>query len=129
LQTRFCGRPISLVLGILQDKDWRHMCEALAPLARRILVVPVKSERTAAPMELVEACAVFNPGAEIHAVATLRQAFEATQADPFVVVTGSLYLVGEALELLRVAGSDAADEHNLNEWNAITGAVAEDRRR
>jgi len=37
----------TLVLGILQDKDWPGMCEILAPLSNRIL--PVRSRASAAP--------------------------------------------------------------------------------
>src|SRR5947207_2498599 len=31
----------TLILGVLEDKDWPQICAALAPLAGRILLVPV----------------------------------------------------------------------------------------
>ena len=87
-----------LILGVLQDKDWRHICETLAPLAARIFTVPVASERAADANELAGACRAANPSAEILACANLAEALKKSANDEFVVITGSLYLVGEALE-------------------------------
>ena len=100
---------------MLQDKDWRHICETLAPLAARIFTVPVASERTADANELAAACRAANPSAEILACANLAEALEKSADDEFVVITGSLYLVGEALELLGLSPAGGS-ERGLNEW-------------
>ena len=47
------------------------MCEILAPLAERILLVPVPSERSATPQELAEACRRANPRAQVTECASL----------------------------------------------------------
>ncbi|HEX7619010.1 MAG TPA: folylpolyglutamate synthase/dihydrofolate synthase family protein, partial [Verrucomicrobiae bacterium] len=57
------GVSITLILGILQDKDWQHICGTLAPLAARIFTVPVASERTANADDLAKACHASNPSA------------------------------------------------------------------
>jgi len=108
----------TLVLGILQDKDWAAMCKAVAPQAERILLVPVHSERTATPRELAGACRAANPLAPVVEFASLGAALEATAADTFVVIAGSLYLVGEAMERLQLSAAKAGDERGLNEWFA-----------
>jgi dihydrofolate synthase/folylpolyglutamate synthase len=108
---------ITLILGVLQDKDWRHICETLAPMAERIFTVPVASERTADARELAVACRTANPAAEIAACDSLRMALDQAASDRFVVVTGSLYLVGEALELLGLSPATGG-ERALNEWSA-----------
>ena len=105
----------TLVLGVLQDKDWQHICETLAPLAAQIFTVPVFSERSANPNELAEACQKINPSAEIAACNSLGNALDKPAGDEFVVITGSLYLVGEALELLGLSPA-SHDERSLNEW-------------
>jgi dihydrofolate synthase/folylpolyglutamate synthase len=107
----------TLILGVLQDKDWHRICETLAPLAARIFTVPVSSERTANSNDLAVACRAANPPAKIFACANLNDAMEKTAVDAFVVVTGSLYLVGEALELLGHSPA-AESERGLNEWAA-----------
>jgi dihydrofolate synthase/folylpolyglutamate synthase len=117
LQTYFPEAKPVLVLGILRDKDWRHMCEILAPLAGRILLVPVHSERSAEPHGLAEACRHANPGAHVTEFASLGDALADSAQDGFVVVAGSLYLIGEAMELLHVTAAKATDERALNEWS------------
>jgi len=109
----------TLILGVFQDKDWRHICETLAPLAARIFTVPVSSERSADARELAAACRAANPVAGIAACSSLREALEKTAGDDFVVVTGSLYLVGEALELAGLSPANGG-ERALNEWTTKT---------
>ncbi len=111
----FPPRP-TLVLGVLRDKDWRRICDVLAPLAGRIFLVPVSSERTAAPEELRAACRTAAPAAQARACASLAEALDEAAGDGFVLVTGSLYLVGEAMELLNVGDPFARGERGLNEW-------------
>jgi len=94
------------------------MCDILAPLAKRILLVPVRSERTAAPEELVSVCRQGNPEAEVMVCPGLSDALHIAANDPFTIITGSLYLVGEAMELLQLAAAPAGDERALNEWGA-----------
>jgi len=109
----------TLVLGILRDKDWPGMCEILAPLADHILLVPVPSERSATPQELGEVCRRANPEALITECSSLREALAATTKDAFLTVAGSLYLIGEAMELLHLSPAKANNERVLNEWGGV----------
>jgi dihydrofolate synthase/folylpolyglutamate synthase len=115
LEKNFPAGKRTFVLGVLQDKDWRRICETLAPLAVRIFVVPVSSERTASPNELAPACLASNPSAEVAVCDSLDDALKKCSNDEFIVVTGSLYLVGEALMLLGFSPENS-DERGLNEW-------------
>jgi dihydrofolate synthase/folylpolyglutamate synthase len=113
----------TLVLGILRDKDWPGMCDILAPLASRILLVPVASERSASPQELAGACRRANPRAQIMECASLGNALAATATDSFVAVAGSLYLVGEAMEFLHLSPGRGSGERGLNEWGSTPPAA------
>ena len=106
----------TLILGILGDKDWRQICEILAPLAAEILTVPVSSQRTANPDDLTKACHAANPSANVSVCHSLGEALQKAPADHFIMITGSLYLIGEALELLGRVPS-AKSERELNEWS------------
>jgi len=114
----FNSRParISLILGVMSDKDWRTMCELLAPLAQRIVLVPLASERTAAPAALAGACHQANPAALVSVSPSCADALAQVAHEEFVVVTGSLYLVGEALALFYPPETPAVDESVLNNW-------------
>ena len=125
LEKIFPAKRRTLVLGVLQDKDWREICEILSPLACKIFVVPVASERSANPKDLAKICRTANPAAEVFVCNSLREALAKTgsrgrsphQAENLVVVTGSLYLVGEALELLGFSPA-SENERALNEWSS-----------
>ena len=106
----------ALVLGILRDKDWPGICALLAPPAGRILLVPVHSERTAEPHGLAEVCHQANPLARVSEYPSLSEALADTAEDRFVTIAGSLYLIGEAMELLHLSPAKTNNERGLNEW-------------
>ena len=116
LQKDFSANKRTLILGVLADKDWRKICEILAPLFSKVLTVPVSSERTAAANELAAAFRAANPTASVEPCDSLSAALARTAPGDFVVVAGSLYLVGEALEVLNLTGQVCANERALNEW-------------
>jgi dihydrofolate synthase/folylpolyglutamate synthase len=117
IETHFPSEGKTLVLGILDDKDWRQICEVLAPLAENIFVVPVLSNRTANPKELAEACRAANSSAKVSFCQSLDEAFQKIPFNHLTVVAGSLYLVGEALELLGYF-PPTKSERELNDWSA-----------
>ena len=101
------GRP-TIIVGVLRDKDWAAMLRVLAKRAARLLFVPIKSKRGLPPAELLNT----SPGTVCN---SLSEALELAKSDEQVVITGSLYLVGEAMELLGVASAPELDERTLNE--------------
>jgi dihydrofolate synthase/folylpolyglutamate synthase len=115
-ERHFPGKHPALILGTLRDKDWLTMCRILAPLAGRILVCPVSSDRTTAPGELSGACRSANPQAQVEDVLNLAEALDKTRHESFVVVSGSLHFIGEAMEALKLSPSGLPDERVLNEW-------------
>ena len=118
LRHHFPERPPTLILGAMKDKDWAKLCRILAPLASRIIVSSIASERSADPADLLSACREANPSATIESASSLRDALGKAIKDPFVVITGSLYFIGEALELLDATDNAAGQERSLNEWTA-----------
>ena len=95
-------RRATVIVGILRDKDVPAICRALAPLVTRFLAVPVRNPRTASPDELLAALAAAAPEIPGEAVSEgLAAALAQARAWPEpILVTGSLFLVGEALALL-----------------------------
>jgi dihydrofolate synthase/folylpolyglutamate synthase len=115
LEKDFAGAKPVLIFGALADKNWPAICRLLAPLAAKIFTVPVASGRTADARELAAAFHAVKPAAAAAACENLNEALNACKDAPFVVVTGSLYLVGEALERLGLSPADGG-ERGLNEW-------------
>ena len=116
LERHFSGRAPVVVLGMLADKEWRQMAASIVPVASRIVTVPVGSPRTVPAGDLRAACMEAGVTRPVRAVGSLAEGLRACAADPFVLVTGSLYLVGEALECLGEA-SPVPGERALNDWS------------
>ncbi len=96
------GRPVELVFGVLSDKDHAGMLRALAPAARRLHLVAPATPRARPAAALLEDARAAGAEADVHAdlVDALACARRAAADGALVCVAGSLYLVGEARELL-----------------------------
>jgi dihydrofolate synthase/folylpolyglutamate synthase len=116
LPAEFPGARPTMIFGVFRDKDSASMCRSLASLAGRILLTPVQSERTEDPFRLVAACREANPDSPVEVCVSLAEALAKSTRDPHLFIAGSLYLIGEAMELLRLAEAPGADEKSLNEW-------------
>jgi dihydrofolate synthase / folylpolyglutamate synthase len=97
-------RRLTLCLGVLGDKDAAGLLAPLLPLAQRVITVAPRSARALPAAEL----AALAPGAEPAEglAAALEQARAGMGADDLCVVTGSIFLVGEARELLLGEAAD-----------------------
>ena len=116
LRHHFPDTKPALVLGVLGDKDWPAICDLIAPLAHRICLVPVSSGRSADPAALAPVCHRANPAAQISVHGSVEEALRAVASEPLVLVAGSLYLVGEAMERLGLSPARPVEERGLNEW-------------
>jgi dihydrofolate synthase/folylpolyglutamate synthase len=117
LTHNFPQRPLTLILGLFRDKSWREMCDVLVPLAARVLLVPLSTERTADPDEVQAYCSSKFAESQILKCESLAAALQISASDDFIVIAGSLHLIGEAMEKLKVSTSSHS-ERALNEWDA-----------
>jgi dihydrofolate synthase/folylpolyglutamate synthase len=91
----FGDDKIAVIFGALADKDYRGILDALEPIVREFLFVPVHSQRSASPADIAAHCGV--PHRQFDSV---KSALEASGGR--TLVTGSLFLVGEAMAVLKV---------------------------
>jgi dihydrofolate synthase/folylpolyglutamate synthase len=115
LEKEFGGSRPVLIFGALADKRWGEICNILAPMVSQVFAVPVASDRTADAGELAATFRAVNPALEAEAAPSLAAALEACKHKRFILITGSLYLVGEALEQLGFSPADGG-ERGLNDW-------------
>jgi dihydrofolate synthase/folylpolyglutamate synthase len=93
--------PKVLVFGCLRDKPVAEMAQILFPLFEQVILAPIHSSRAACIDELLSAARAT--GTSAVAAESVSQALKAAKdkADgSAVVVSGSVYLVGEARALL-----------------------------
>ena len=104
LSERYDDRPLIFVFGAMRDKAISEMTEILFPLALRVIATRAENPRSASPEEIQQAGS--RTGAEIEPVAevaaALQRARDGAGPEAVIVVTGSIYLVGEAMRLLGV---------------------------
>ena len=94
------GRPRVLVLGILADKSSEEMIEVLAPSAQSVIVTQPQVFGSKRPERLERLAALFRQytdqvQAEPDPARAVELALAQTPADGALIVTGSLYLVGQ----------------------------------
>lgn len=98
LREYFPGEPLTLVMGILRDKDAAGILDPLTPLARRLILTRAANPRAEAPETLRRLVSPTVPVVETAAsVAEALAMATAVPATSLVCVAGSVALVGEAL--------------------------------
>jgi dihydrofolate synthase/folylpolyglutamate synthase len=104
LSEQYEDRPLIFVFGAMRDKAISEMAEILFPLAERVIATQPENPRSASPEEIQQAAS--RTGTEIELVAAPQTALERARASAdaksVIVITGSIYLVGEAMRLLEV---------------------------
>jgi len=103
IRTLFRYDRLILVFGVLADKDYRRMLEAIAPLADKIILTRPHSERAADPESL--ALLRCLEGKDVSVIPEIPKAWTAalrsTRKKDLVCGTGSMYFVGEVLKLMK----------------------------
>ena len=119
LKAQFAGETKTLLIACSTDKDWMGMCRCLSPLAARVVAVPNYTEKAVPPESIAEQCRLTNPRAEVLACISVEEGLRVAANDAFLVVTGSLYLVGGVMELLGCDPLLPRGERGLNEWAKV----------
>lgn len=104
LSSYYDGKALVFVFGAMRDKAIHEMAEILFPLAERVIVTRAENPRSATASEIKEAA--VRSSAEIETApgvsTALRLAAAYAGSQGVVVVTGSIYIVGEAMQVLGV---------------------------
>ena len=105
------GREITMVFGVMRDKAVQEITEILFPIAGRVILTHANNPRSASPDEIRQAAARVTAGIDIEEAEDVASALERVRevAGPktagssgLVVVTGSIYIVGEAMRMLGI---------------------------
>ena len=99
------GQPVTVLLCVLGDKDWRAMLEALRPIARRFILTEAPTAPASRRWSLRDAAdAASLLGVEVHTVPEFDAALaRASSYAERMLVTGSFHTVGDAMARLQVS--------------------------
>jgi dihydrofolate synthase/folylpolyglutamate synthase len=105
LKEVFPDKSVILILGISQDKDIKGMCKEIVPIASKLILTRADSSRAASPEEILLYVKNYKEDKDIDVVFNIKEALElalkGAKTDNIIVVTGSLFLVAEARDLLK----------------------------
>lgn len=103
LSERYPERRLVFVFGVMRDKAMREIAEILFPLADQVIAVRASNPRAASTEEIRAAGERISTGitAEATVAAAMNRARERAGENGVVVITGSIYIVGEALAALE----------------------------
>jgi dihydrofolate synthase/folylpolyglutamate synthase len=99
--TSLLQKPRTLIFSCLRDKPIAEMAQILFPVFDRVILVPLHAARAAGIVEL--AAAATATGSQFARVDTVAEALALAASHPgsgLIIVSGSVYLVGEARTLL-----------------------------
>jgi dihydrofolate synthase/folylpolyglutamate synthase len=104
LSTCYEDRGLTFVFGAMRDKAIGEIAEILFPLALRVIATRADNPRSATPDEIREAAT--RTATDIEDVADVAAALQRARSlagpEGVVVITGSIYIVGEAMRMLGV---------------------------
>jgi dihydrofolate synthase/folylpolyglutamate synthase len=105
LSASYEDRRLIFVFGVMRDKAISEMCEILFPLAERVITTQPDNPRAATPQEIGDAAHRTHTEIELSAnvASALARAKELAGTDGIIVITGSIYVVGEAMRALGVS--------------------------
>lgn len=109
LQTYLPNKKITLVIGMLKDKDIKGSLAHILPLADKVIITEPYNPRAASTKELREICKSIetdlNLNLEIQEITSVEEAVIYTQnratKEEVIVYAGSLYMIGSARKELR----------------------------
>jgi dihydrofolate synthase/folylpolyglutamate synthase len=102
LSAAYEDRPVTLVFGVMRDKAVSEVAEILFPVSETVVLTQPNNPRAATPAEIRQAASRVEAAIrEVPEVAAaLAEARQIAGPAGLVVVTGSIYLVGEMMQVL-----------------------------
>jgi dihydrofolate synthase / folylpolyglutamate synthase len=104
LSTCYEDRPLTFIFGAMRDKEISEIAEILFPLAERVIATHADNPRSATADEIREAAARTATDIEdaVDVASAMDRARSLAGPGGIVVITGSIYIVGEAMRILGV---------------------------
>ncbi|MDF2547951.1 MAG: bifunctional folylpolyglutamate synthase/dihydrofolate synthase [Anaerosolibacter sp.] len=99
----YTEKSMTLVIGILGDKDVEGMLGEIVPLANRIILTKPNNPRAMALDKLAEMIGVYGKTAKksISIFHAIQEALDCSTPDDLIVFCGSLYMIGDVRSILK----------------------------
>jgi dihydrofolate synthase/folylpolyglutamate synthase len=102
LSTFYEGRSLTFIFGAMRDKAIGEIADIIFPLADHVIATHAENPRAASPQQIAEVGA--HAQTEILQANNVQEALERActlaGSQGVIVITGSIYIVGEAMDIL-----------------------------
>jgi dihydrofolate synthase / folylpolyglutamate synthase len=104
LSNSYENRRLIFVFGAMRDKAIAEMCEILFPLAECVIATQADNPRSAKAQEIIQSAHRAHAEMELspNVPSALARAKAIAGTNGIIVITGSIYVVGEAMRALGV---------------------------
>ena len=100
----FENKNITLVLGVLGDKEYKKMIELIMPVVHKVVITEPESIRKLNIEKLSETLSGYNKS--VFKEKSIKKAVELaksiTEENGVIICSGSLYMVGEIRKILKL---------------------------
>jgi dihydrofolate synthase / folylpolyglutamate synthase len=95
-------KGITIIMSVLCDKDYRHMCQQLKHIAQKVIVFQIDSTRALDGTTLCKEWHKYLPTDKVLLAANMRSALAMlSPQDENICITGSLYGISAAIALFK----------------------------
>ena len=103
IKSYFPGKKLILVMGMLKDKEHDKSLEVIAPLANTFIATEPRDARALSAKDLGEEANKYNHDVKVEPSLekAIKVALSLYSEDSVICIAGSLYLIGEANNLLN----------------------------
>jgi dihydrofolate synthase / folylpolyglutamate synthase len=104
LSETYPDRQLTIVFGAMADKAIQEMADILFPIAQQVIATHIENPRAASTAQLLQAGSRTGTSlvAEQSVGAALARAAELTSSNAVIVVTGSIFLVGDTMKAMGI---------------------------
>lgn len=103
--SKYINKKVTLVLGVLEDKDFNPMIQKLTKITNKIYTVTPDNPRAMTSVDLAYYISINHPEIEVRPLGSIKEAAimasKGNTNDVFIFV-GSLYMIGEARTHLKL---------------------------
>ena len=102
LSEKMSDRNITLVAGVMDDKSYTAMLQTLLPLCSRAILTQASIDYAVPPATLYGVAKTVIPNVEMFQSVepAVKHALKTASPEDVILIAGSLYVVGEAKEVL-----------------------------
>jgi dihydrofolate synthase/folylpolyglutamate synthase len=98
-QLGFARKKRVFIFAVMREKEYKYMVKKISPFVKKIILPKICNDRAVDVDVLKMEFLKYIPQSRVCTVNSVKNVFNIVSADEIIVIVGSIYLIGEFLEL------------------------------